>query len=79
MKRVLPVLVHLSPLIPLYYDRRALAGALLLFVLLCYIKVFKLKQMLADQVAKGGNPREEASIQGALKRWRALTFLAESP
>ena len=75
MIHIVRLAVHISPFIPLFYGRRAMAIALLLFVLLCYIKVFKLKQLLKDQSAKGGNPKEEASIRGALKRWQALTYL----
>ncbi len=75
MIHILRAFLHISPLIPWYYGRQSLAGAVLLFVLLCYIKVFKLRQQLADQRTKGGNPREEASIEGALKRWLALTYL----
>lgn len=78
MMMVLRVLLHVAWIIPLFLGRPYLAVAMLLFVFLCYVKVFKFRQQLADLVARGGDPREEATLQNALKRWQALTWLKNS-
>lgn len=78
MMIVIRVLLHVAWIIPLILGRPYLAVAMLLFVSLCYIKVFKFRQQLADLVARGGDPREEATLQNALKRWQALTWLKNS-
>jgi hypothetical protein len=71
------VLLHVAWIIPLFWGRPYLAVAMLLFVGLCYIKVFKFRQQLSDLVARGGDPKEEASLRHALKRWQTLTWLKE--
>ncbi len=78
MINVIRVLLHVAWIVPLFLGRPYLAVAMLLFVSLCYIKVFKFRQQLADLVARGGDPREEATLQNALKRWQALTWLKNS-
>lgn len=78
MKLFLPLVLHVAPLVPLFFGHPYGAVALLLFVLLCYIKVFKLRQQLLDLAAQGGDPKQEVSIQNALHRWLALTFLKRS-
>jgi hypothetical protein len=72
------VVLHLAWILPLFWGRTYLAVALLLFVALCYIKVFKFRQQLADLSARGGDPKEEASLRHALKRWQSLTWLKDS-
>ncbi|HYX39898.1 MAG TPA: hypothetical protein VE954_42930 [Oligoflexus sp.] len=71
------VLLHVAWIIPLFWGRTSLAVAMLLFVGLCYIKVFKFRQQLSDLAARGGDSREEATLRNALKRWHALTWLKE--
>lgn len=75
MMLMIKILLHVAWIIPLFWGRPYLAIALLLFVLLCYIKVFKFKQQLSDLAAKGGDPAAEASVRQALKRWHSLTWL----
>jgi hypothetical protein len=71
------VFLHGAWILPLFWGRTYLAIAMLLLVLLCYIKVFKYRQLLTDLAARGGDPQEEASLRHALKRWQALTWLKE--
>ncbi len=78
MINVIRVLLHVAWTIPLFLGRPYLAVAMLIFVLLCYIKVFKFRQQLAELVARGGDAREEATLQNALKRWQAVTWLKNS-
>ncbi len=78
MINVIRVLLHVAWIVPLFLGRPYLAVAMLLFVFLCYIKVFKFRQQLADLVARGGDAREEATLQNALKRWQAVTWLKNS-
>ncbi len=78
MMNVIRVLLHVAWIVPLFLGRPYLAVAMLLFVFLCYIKVFKFRQQLADLVARGGDAREEATLQNALKRWQAVTWLKNS-
>jgi hypothetical protein len=75
MNVFLKILVHVAPVFPLFWGRPYLAIALLLFLLLCYIKVFKLKQQLTDLSEQGGDPKVEASVRNAMKRWHSLTWL----
>lgn len=72
---VFRILLHLSPLIPVALGRMNIGAIMLLFLLLCYIKTFKLRQQILELAAKGAKPEELASYQNALKRWHALTFL----
>jgi hypothetical protein len=60
---------------PFFFGRPYLAVALLLFVSLCYVKVFKFRQQLADLAERGGDPERKAVLLHALQRWQALTFL----
>ena len=75
---VIRVLLHVAWIVPLLFGRPNLAIAMLLFVFLCYVKVFKFRQQLADLVAGGGDPQKEATLQNALKRWQAVTWLKNS-
>ena len=78
MKNVIRVLVHGAWIVPLVLGRPYLAVALLLFVFLCYVKVFKFRQQLADLAERGADPQKEATLRHALQRWQALTFLKNS-
>ena len=77
MITIIRALLHLSPLLPLFMGHWSLAAALFLFVILSYIKVFKLKQQLLDLSSHGGDSIKEASIQKILDRWISLTYLAK--
>lgn len=78
MMIVIRVLLHVAWIAPLILGRPYLAIAMLLFVFLCYVKVFKFRQQLADLSARGGGLHEQAAVQNALKRWQALTWLKNS-
>jgi len=69
------VLLHGAWILPLFWGRPYLAIAMLLLVLLCYVKVFKFRQQLTDLAARGGDPKDEASLRNALNRWQRLTWL----
>jgi len=76
MISLLRALLHISPLIPLYLGLHSLGIAVLLLVLLCYIKVFKLRQQLVDLASRGGDTKLEASLRKALQFWHSLTYLS---
>ena len=61
--------LHLAPLYPLWERRWALLGALVLLMLLPYIKVQKMR---ADSLARDQWSGEK---RAAHDRWHALTFL----
>ncbi len=75
MIALLRALLHISPLIPLYLGRQSMAMAVILLVLLCYIKVFKLRQQLVDLASRGADPKLDASLRKSLHRWHSLTYL----
>jgi hypothetical protein len=78
MMLVIRVLLHVAWIVPLVLGRPYLAIAMLLFVFLCYVKVFKFRQQLADLSARGGHPKEEIAVRKALQRWQSLTWLKPS-
>jgi hypothetical protein len=78
MKLVIRVFLHVAWVIPLFLGRPYLSIALLLFVFLCYVKVFKFRQQLADLSDRGGDPKEEAALRQALLRWQSLTWLKQT-
>lgn len=78
MKIVIRVLLHGAWIVPFFFGRPYLAVAMLLLVLLCYVKVFKFRQQLADLAERGGDPERKAVLLHALQRWQALTWLKDS-
>lgn len=76
MKQFLRILLHISPLLPLVLGYTYGAIALGLFVGLCYVKVFKLRQQALDYAAKG-DVKQEESVRKALTLWRSCTFLVD--
>lgn len=78
MMIVVRVLLHVAWIVPLLLGRPYLAVAMLLVVFLCYVKVFKFRQQLADLLARGGDPQQETTLRNALQRWQALTWLKNS-
>jgi hypothetical protein len=75
MKIVIRVLLHVAWIVPFFFGRPYLAVAMLLLVLLCYVKVFKFRQQLADLAERGGDSERKAVLLNALQRWQALTWL----
>lgn len=64
---------HLSPLIPVYFERYYFAGALLLTVAACYIKTIKLTKELELNPNMGSDAAR--SLLRARNFWKAFTFL----
>jgi hypothetical protein len=75
MMIVIRVLLHVAWIVPFFFGRPYLAVAMLLLVLLCYVKVFKFRQQLADLAERGGDSERKAVLLNALQRWQALTWL----
>lgn len=73
---IFKVLLHISPLIPLYFDRFYLFLALFLVVILFYIKSFKLKVHEDEVLEKCGvqSQQHEVAIRER-ERWKKWTFL----
>jgi hypothetical protein len=78
MMIVIRVLLHVAWIVPFFFGRPYLAVAMLLLVLLCYVKVFKFRQQLADLAERGGDSERKAVLLNALQRWQALTWLKNS-
>jgi hypothetical protein len=81
---LLPVLFHLTPLVPLFWGRYYGALAMLLGVALPYIKVAKLRTYAAllegaDEPLSGKAQEELRLLRLSIARWRALTFLSVVP
>lgn len=75
LKKILPLIVHLSPIIPFLAGTYYLLVANVLFVLLVYIKVGKLESNLKSRQEDGKlKDREKQSMEKALKLWKSATF-----
>lgn len=73
---VLKGLFHLIPLVGFYLDKPYLGIALVLLVVLCYVKVMKINAELNHLESKGLTDNENyASLKGTLKFWLKFTFL----
>ena len=68
---------HLSPLLPLYYGKYALAGAIFFLVVAAYVKTFKLNSEL-NQYAEANAQLPDKSLVRARNFWRTLTFLPQT-
>lgn len=80
MRFFLPSLTHVFPLVPLALGKPYVALAAALFVVVSYIKVFKLRaiaQALENhQAASTVVAAEIKSVRAAQRRWHRLTFLS---
>jgi hypothetical protein len=80
LKLLVPIVFHLLPLAPLFYQRWAGAVAALLLIVVPYVKNKKLTVAI-DHIElsfPGRRPdiveRELAELRAARRRWRALTL-----
>ncbi|MBC7532928.1 MAG: hypothetical protein H7318_15245 [Oligoflexus sp.] len=71
--RYLPaILYHLLPLIPLAFGFYYLAVAIVMLVMLAYVKVHKLKLQEAENEKKG---MKDPGVSRVIAFWERLTFL----
>jgi hypothetical protein len=71
----LKIFIHLSPLIPVYFGRYYLALALVLAVVIIYVKCHKIRAEV-DRMQDVGeaSQRELAELQKLLRRWESFSF-----
>ncbi|MES2746643.1 MAG: hypothetical protein V4655_14515 [Bdellovibrionota bacterium] len=73
MNRLPAVIFHLIPVIPFALHYPYVGISALLLVGLAYIKVQKLRVLVADEIRKHG--KADSTIIPALEFWERLTFL----
>ncbi len=72
----LKIAFHLLPLLPLYLGKYYFTAALVVLVIVAYIKCFKLRtQLLILQEAAAPNEESIRMTRKLLARWEALCFL----
>lgn len=71
----LKIFIHLSPLIPSYFGRYYLTLALVLAVLMIYVKCYKIRAEIERMLDLGEvSPKELERMQQLLRRWESLSF-----
>ena len=71
---LLRILLHISPILPLIYNRYYLTIALALLVASFYIKTFKIRVQIQQRDI---STEDKEELNRLLAKWQGLTFLSQ--